>query len=482
MKGRRGRGRPPSWQILFYSVAVFVNQSLFVAEGYQYHYLHHHHHHYFHYYHRSVRPSTISLLPASPLSSSSVSDIETTTGTTTTTNVSFHHVFEKFVTFLEQQQVNIIHTIEQQIEHQSQCEFSYDPWGCYDTNNVDQKEKTNDDRRNSSSSSGGITRVLQGGAIIAKGACSLTVLRQRTLTAERAATISSRHHRNDHDDDGNDKNNKMKPSTMIIQAGDTYNAAALSIVLHSNHPYIPTFRSDVRIFWVLPSSSSSSSSPTETATTSQHDYNNQQGLLWLGGGADLTPYYLFESDVTYFHQCYYDLCHQYATRNNMKNDNNHDHNKNNYDDALQYKVMKEACDAYFYLPARNEHRGTGGIFFDDLLVDTENNFHPHRVEFCQDMVSNVWLQSWIPIIEQHCHDIYTDHEQHWMYVRRGRYLEFNLLYDRGVKFGLLQSNPRVEAVMVSAPPIIAYDYQYPIQSNSREDILLKVLKHPREWI
>jgi len=150
--------------------------------------------------------------------------------------------------------------------------------------------------------------VIQHGQIIEKGACSLTLLRNGTLTKDRASTIASRQNTLD----------------LIPQEGDLYEAAALSLVLHTASPMIPTFRSDVRVFRV---------------TSKQ--FNSTR--LWFGGGADLTPYYLFDGDISFFHNHYKTLCDQYFE----------------HVPEFSYPSMKKACDDYFYLPARQEHRGTG---------------------------------------------------------------------------------------------------------------------------
>jgi coproporphyrinogen III oxidase len=352
-------------------------------------------------------------------------------------------LFEEFVQFMQQEQIRIIDELEQ-MERDNHPDddyddafptFSRDPWGCYA---ADQ----------STSSSGGITRVLQNKrarGIIAKGACSLTVLRNGTLSAERATTISARQN-----------------ETSMIKPGDIYHAAALSMVLHSNHPYIPTFRSDVRVFWV--------------------EGDGSKNIMWLGGGADLTPYYLFPDDISRFHSMYADLCRKYSKINSPA-----------ADPEMSYHTMKRACDDYFFLPARREHRGTGGIFFDDLMILGEGGqqkenasvFHERqqgRIQFAREMVQSAWMASWLPTVERHRRSGFTPAEEHWMFLRRGRYLEFNLLYDRGVKFGLQGYNPRVEGTMVSAPPLIAYEYNFQVDPDSREDELLDVLKQPKEWV
>jgi coproporphyrinogen III oxidase len=332
-------------------------------------------------------------------------------------------LFGDFVEFLQAKQIEIIQQLEDVEATPSGATFSRDPWGLFE-----------DDKGtgNNAGNSGGITRVIQGGSVVEKGACSLTVIRDGILTTDRAATIRSR---------------QADKITSPIQAGDKYSAVALSMVLHSSNPMVPTFRSDVRVFLVQ-SPGGDDSSKGET-------------LAWFGGGADLTPYYLFEEDVGFFHGLYRDLCASHLSE---------------WDDSLfSYASMKKACDDYFYLPARAEHRGTGGIFFDDMPVT------PESTAFVQG-VADTWMPSWLPIVEQRQSLPFTDQQKQWQLLRRGRYLEFNLLYDRGVKFGLANANPRVEGVMVSAPPMIAFEYNHKIEEDSPEAALTKVLKEPREWV
>lgn len=339
-------------------------------------------------------------------------------------------IFEEFVQFILEHQSSMIHEIEQ-IDG-SGASFSLDGWGAF---------KNGDDNGDiiQQKMSGGITRVLQGGNVVEKGACSLTIIRDGVLSVERAKTISGR---NNHDRGVNEADNNHEP---IVQAGDMYSAAALSVVLHTRNPFVPTFRSDVRIFLVKSSNDSSLGS----------------SVAWFGGGSDLTPYYLIDNDIVEFHTHLKELCDR------------HNSIANNYN--LSYHKLKRSCDEYFYLPARAEHRGTGGIFFDDVSSS------PSTLEFVMD-VARGWMPSWLPIVTRNRDRKYTPEEKHWQCLRRGRYLEFNLLYDRGVRFGLVNENPRVEGVMVSAPPIIAYDYNHVPTSGSEEERLIKILKKPIDWV
>ena len=260
----------------------------------------------------------------------------------------------------------------------------------------------------------GITAVLEGGKIWEKAAVSTTIT-SGTLSADRAKHISAR-------------------GIAQVKEGTKYYAAALSLVLHSRSPMVPTFRSDVRYFQV--------------------GDDGESG--WFGGGADITPYYLFDDDATEFHSYYQNIC---KTRS-----------------PYLYNHLKKWCDDYFYLPSRDEHRGVGGIFFDDLVTvhminsshfnySTTNtlnsiNISPldEAMDFAMD-VCNGFMPSYLPIVKKRKDLLYSESQRHFQLLRRGRYVEFNLLYDRGVKFGLVPGG-RVEAVLVSCPPLVAWDYEY----------------------
>jgi coproporphyrinogen III oxidase len=353
-------------------------------------------------------------------------------------NENVSSLFHDFTSFLIKRQGEIIQQIEE-IDASGET-FCRDAWGVFNNN-----EEGQDYRKKGSS--GGITRVIQGGAIVEKGACSLTLLQGKTLSKERAAAIRGR-----------------QQHQSAIQEGDEYSAAALSMVLHTRSPLIPTFRSDVRIFMVQPQNSTS----------------NQHVVAWFGGGADLTPYYLFDEDIAMFHDQMKQLCVNHNNSGDDDIDNHSDstidnHSDNHSDSTIDYPTMKQACDDYFYLPARSEHRGVGGIFFDDMPSSEQT------LSFVSDVVDS-WMPSWFPIIEKRRHLEYTSQQRQWQLLRRGRYLEFNLLYDRGVKFGLANANPRVEGVMVSAPPLIAWEYNHDVEEGSEEARLMDILKQPIDWV
>lgn len=236
-----------------------------------------------------------------------------------------------------------------------------------------------------------------------------------------------------------------------VEVGSEYFAGALSTVFHPCNPYIPTFRSDVRYFEV-------------------------GGFGWFGGGADLTPNYLDVDDARCFHGFLKQLCDSF--------------------DPNFYQHAKAACDSYFYIPARKEHRGIGGIFFDDLHsfnvaevadhLSEENEVARENVESNRAQVfefvsklADGFLPSYLPIVDRKRGLSYGDRERQWQLLRRGRYLEFNLLYDRGVKFGL--DGGRIESIMVSAPPLIAWKYNVIPGIGSPEAQMMEVLRSPRAW-
>jgi len=217
-------------------------------------------------------------------------------------------VFENFRTFLQATQKDIISQLETM--DGSGETFTKDAWGIFEKSQLEANGG-----KLPKVGAGGITRVLQGGDVIEKGACSLTVIQNGVLSPERARAIRARQPKDDEDDDDEEDDDDF-----VIGSGDFYSAAALSIVLHSKSPMVPTFRSDVRIFLVQDASSKNKKRPV---------------MAFFGGGADLTPYYLNEEDTKFFHQKYKEVCEAHGQ---------------------DYKEMKETCDDYFYLPARSEHR------------------------------------------------------------------------------------------------------------------------------
>jgi coproporphyrinogen III oxidase len=177
---------------------------------------------------------------------------------------------------------------------------------------------------------------------------------------------------------------------------------------------------------------------------------------WFGGGYDLTPYYGFEEDAIHWHRTAHDACEPFG--------------KNIYPN------FKEACDRYFYLPHRKEPRGIGGVFFDDYNeVDFEHSFA------LTQSIGDSFLPAYIPIVEKRKHTPYSDTHRNFQCYRRGRYVEFNLIYDRGTLFGL-QSNGRTESILMSLPPEVNWTYNYQPDSNSEEALLYQNFLIEKDWL
>ena len=224
-----------------------------------------------------------------------------------------------------------------------------------------------------------------------------------------------------------------------VEEGDFF-ACGLSLVLHPINPFVPTVHANWRYFEMYNSSG---------------DIVNQ----WFGGGQDLTPYYLFDQDAIHFHTICKTACDK--------------HHK------VFYPKFKELCDTYFWNTHRNEARGIGGLFFD-YLKETEEFTIQDRFNFVKE-IGDSFLDSYIPIVEKRKEIQFTKHQKEWQEVRRGRYVEFNLVHDKGTLFGL-KTNGRIESILMSLPPIVKWKYNYIPEENSQEEILLKVLANPQKWI
>jgi coproporphyrinogen III oxidase len=220
---------------------------------------------------------------------------------------------------------------------------------------------------------------------------------------------------------------RLRPELAETMPGDglDFVATGVSLVLHPENPRIPTTHANFRCL--------------------------QRGsATWFGGGADLTPYYPEREDVSHFHATWKAVCDRY--------------------DVGHYPRFKKWCDEYFFLPHRNETRGVGGIFFDYL-----ENAWP----FVKD-VGDAFVESYVPIVERRRGDSFTQRERDFQLVRRGRYVEFNLLYDRGTVFGL-KTDGRVESILMSLPPLVAWHYDPHHPPGSREAQLVEWLR-PHDWL
>ena len=216
-------------------------------------------------------------------------------------------------------------------------------------------------------------------------------------------------------------------------AGASWRAVGVSLVFHPRNPHMPTTHANVRYF--------------------EARRDGDTVAWWFGGGFDLTPFYPVDEDVRHWHRVARDLCAPFG------------------DD--RHAAHKRWCDEYFYLKHRGETRGVGGLFFDDLHGDFEHDFAYQRA------VGDGFLDAYLPIVARRRDAPYGEREREFQLYRRGRYVEFNLLYDRGVRFGL-DGGGDVDAVMVSAPPLVAWAHRAAAESEE-EERLMEVLRRPRDW-
>ncbi|MBX2867879.1 MAG: oxygen-dependent coproporphyrinogen oxidase [Acidiferrobacterales bacterium] len=219
-------------------------------------------------------------------------------------------------------------------------------------------------------------------------------------------------------------------------AGKPFEACGVSLVVHPLNPFAPTSHMNVRLFVADPESDSP--------------------VWWFGGGYDLTPYYLEEDDCRHWHQTARNVCDEF--------------------DATYYPRFKKWCDEYFYLKHRKEPRGIGGLFFDDF---TEGGFD-HAFSFVT-AVAKSYTSAYLPIIEKRHDTPYTDEHREFQAYRRGRYVEFNLVFDRGTIFGL-QSGGRIESILMSLPPVVQWRYNWKPEPDSAEHKLYDVFPEPRDWL
>ncbi len=218
-------------------------------------------------------------------------------------------------------------------------------------------------------------------------------------------------------------------------AGRTWQACGVSLVIHPNNPHIPTSHANVRFFIA--------------------EKEGQEPVWWFGGGFDLTPFYPVDEDVQHWHKTAFDLCQPFG--DNVYNDH------------------KKWCDEYFYLKHRDETRGVGGLFFDDL--------NQWSFDTCFNYVKAVgqgFIDAYLPIIEKRKNESYGEKERQFQLYRRGRYVEFNLVFDRGTLFGL-QSGGRTESILMSMPPLARWEYNFQAEAGSAEANLAHYLS-PKDWL
>lgn len=258
---------------------------------------------------------------------------------------------------------------------------------------------------------GGLSRVLENGKVFEKAGVNFSHVFGDTLPASATA---------------------HRPEL----AGRSFQAMGVSLVIHPNNPFVPTSHANVRFFIA--------------------EKEGEDPVWWFGGGYDLTPYYGFAEDCTFWHQTARDACQPFG------------------DDV--YPEFKKWCDEYFFLKHRNEPRGVGGLFFDDL----------NRWDFatCFNFIQAVgdsFTKAYIPIVEKRKETIFGERERQFQLYRRGRYVEFNLVYDRGTLFGL-QTGGRTESILMSMPPLVKWQYDWHPEEGSAEEKLYTEFLIDRDWV
>lgn len=261
---------------------------------------------------------------------------------------------------------------------------------------------------------GGRTRVINNGEVFEKGGVNSSVVHGSVTDTMRR---------------------------QLGMEGDSWFACGLSLVVHPFNPFVPTTHANWRYFEL-------------------YDEQGKVKDCWFGGGADLTPYYLFEADAVHFHRQLKEAMDPFG--------------------AQWYPEFKQQCDQYFNNAHRGfEMRGIGGVFYDHLKpgtgMDQQDWFR------FQQANGNCFIQAYIPIVEQRKHMPFTAAHKYWQEIRRGRYVEFNLIHDRGTIFGL-KTGGRTESILMSLPPTVRFDYNYQPAAGSEEEQLLMACQHPRDWL
>ena len=265
---------------------------------------------------------------------------------------------------------------------------------------------------------GGLTKVIQNGNVFEKGGVNTSVVYGH-LTERMCKVLQ----------------------IPFLGSDATWFAAGISSVIHPLYPFVPTVHFNYRMFEL-------------------YDENGMLKDRWFGGGTDLTPYYLFEEDAKHFHETFNNTCDMF--------------------DEKLYPLFKHNCDEYFVNTHRNnERRGIGGIFYDHQRAgeDHDADFWFGFAHAC----GNAFIDAYIPIAEKRKNTSYNSEHKHWQEIRRGRYVEFNLIHDRGTLFGL-KTHGRTESILMSLPATVRFEYNYQPTPGSEEDKLLQVCLVPRDWV
>lgn len=292
---------------------------------------------------------------------------------------------------------------------------------CKGLETLDTKKFKADEWTRGNNGGGGKSMVLQDGETFEKAGVNISVVHGPLPHA------AIEKMKNDHKDIQVDQNGEV-----------TFFACGLSMVIHPINPHAPTMHLNYRYFEIL---------------------NNDGSVQtwWFGGGADLTPSYLYVDDAKHFHKLHKDALDPFGLE--------------------LYPEFKIWCDNYFKITHRNETRGVGGIFYDDF-----NKIDAQKCLEMSESCLNAMLPSYLPLIAKRKDMPFTEKEKEWQQIRRGRYVEFNLVYDRGTKFGLQTPNSRIESILMSMPKTATWLYNHEPEEGSREAELLKVTRNPINWV
>lgn len=288
---------------------------------------------------------------------------------------------------------------------------------------IDGKKFLVDEWERPNKSGGGISTVIEDGNVFEKGGVNISIVKG-VIPPAGVKKMSSSHSSLQ----GLGSENESIPFWVC----------GLSMILHPHNPMAPTVHLNYRYF------------ETQKADGTPRAW-------WFGGGSDLTPHYLFEEDAVLFHQTLKEACDKHSEE--------------------YYPRFKKWCDEYFFNTHRGEARGIGGIFFDDLADRDANEIY----EFVESAF-DAFLKSYVPILKRRKDMPYTEENKKWQKIRHGRYVEFNLVHDRGTAFGLHTPSARIESILVSLPSTAAWKYNYHPEPDTPEAELLEVLKNPREWV
>lgn len=300
---------------------------------------------------------------------------------------------------MKQNWINYIHQLQDNI--------------CAALEQADGKAVFVEDKWEREGGGGGKTRVIAGGNVFEKGGVNTSVV-------------------------FGDVNDAMRSQLQLDGAG--WFACGLSLVIHPNNPFVPTTHANWRYFEL-------------------YDTSGNVVKSWFGGGADLTPYYLFEEDARHFHGTLKQAMEPFG--------------------ADLYPRYKAQCDAYFANRHRgNEMRGIGGVFYDHLVPGSAAE--AEQLFAFQQANGNSFVNAYVPLVEKRKNTPYNQQHKHWQEIRRGRYVEFNLIHDRGTLFGL-KTGGRTESILMSLPPTVRFEYNYQPVPGSEEDTLLQACLYPKQW-